>query len=231
MINFEYKNISVYLKDNFNTNIEAQIKTEIECAIDYFQKYEKVSCCNYLKEILVYNKLPYNNLGCFNNISRILNLNYNGDKDTFKNTIVHELTHAKFNIDLRLKNKCLWDILIRDCDPAIYMINEYMACKSGNKYSFNLKELEHINSCQDNFQFYYKQRKIKDNALKELASLICNIIISEDILKQHKYKTRSIYINHILDIKKVLETIDFIPQKEQYENLVSVLRKKRICSL
>lgn len=225
------KYIKVKYSDITDDSIKSIIKNELSDAIDYFEKTTSGMCASYVSEIVVVSKdikinsNPYIK-GIFNSHNRILTLKYNGNINEFKNTIIHELSHAKFNTDLAVTNNNLWRKSLNE-DSAIYMINEYMAIKLDKSYYYDIKDLQHINECQDNFSFYYRARK-ENNILKlkELATLICSIIVSHGILNKISKKKYPIYNKDILAIKNELEKMEFIPTEEQYISLVGLLKEK-----
>lgn len=144
-----------------------------------------------------------------------------------KNTIAHELYHAKFDYDLFEKNTELFMISIRN-DYTMYMINEYMACKHGDDYSCVISDLKGwMDDAQSKFIHCYKDRLLVDNyKRKNLCSLISRIIVSNDKLKELGKKSYKIKNEDIKDIALILRKIDFIPTKEQYEELKGLLNNK-----
>lgn len=167
--------------------------------------------------------------GCFNSKNKELKLRINSITNTkkVKNTISHELYHAKFTHDLFKKNTELFIISIRN-DYTMYMINEYMACKYSNDYSYVVSELKDwISDAQNKFNDYYKDRLLIDNnKRKNLCTLISNIIVSNDKLKELRKSSYRIKNEDIKDIASILRKIDFIPTKEQYDELKELLNTK-----
>ncbi|MDU3548961.1 MAG: hypothetical protein E7F83_16265 [Clostridium sp.] len=225
------KGIKIKFTNDLNDNIKNVIRNELEIAIKYFEKTASCCCRSYIEEIIIkYESIKISNNfninGIFNQFNRVMTLSYNGDVSKFKNTIIHELTHAKFNTDLAINNTELWRKSM-EYDSAIYMINEYMAIKYSSNYCYTVEDFKHVNSCQNNFKDYYKFRENYNiDNLKTLATFICSIIISEEILKRNRVKMYRVYIKDILDIKKELEKIDFIPTEEQYQALLKLLKEK-----
>ncbi len=245
------RNILVDFDDNYNKVTKNLLKKEIESAIKWYEEVNACNCALHIEYIIITSEkigneddiIPNSIFSNFNSgrefdyESRILILEYNSNTRLagFRNIIAHELSHARFNFEMlnngiKKNDISLNDKLISDVDPAISMIDEYMACKYSNMYYYDLESLRHFNACQDNFNNYYDERKNKAGALKPLATLICNIIISDNVLKTNNIKTMGIYNKDVREIRKKLEKIDFIPTEEQYNSLVSFLKEKEYCA-
>lgn len=226
--------VLVKFDESYNSQIIERLESELNNAIKDFKKILEERHVTYVPHIEIITKKIEDGLkinGSFSYRTRIIKLQYNdNDNDNFnkfRQTCVHELCHAKFNDALITKNMDLLKISTTGRDPAIYIIDEYMACKYSNMNYNNLAELKHINDCQDNFNYYYKDRKISVGASKELATLISMIIISDYILKNNNIKTKGIYNKDIIDIKKILEDIEYTPTSEQYSSMRALLKSKQ----
>lgn len=164
--------------------------------------------------------------GCFNSRTRILQLGIISLKNIKKirNTIAHELMHAKFSLGLLKVDIELFKFGVRG-DYNIYIINEYMACKYSNDYSYVVHELKEW--LKKDFLYYYKNRKLTDSKIrKDLCSLICSIITASDKMKELGKNRNKIKYKDINDIAEILRKIDFLPTKSQYDELKELLTQK-----
>lgn len=164
--------------------------------------------------------------GCFNSKTRILQLKIKSLNNIKKirNVMVHELIHARFSLGLLKIDIELFRLGIRG-DYNIYMINEYMACKYSNDYSYVVHELKEW--LQKDFLYYYKNRKSTDDKIrKDLCSLICSIIVASDKMKELGKNRNKIKYKDINDIAEILRKIDFLPTKSQYNELKELLTQK-----
>lgn len=224
----EIKSIKIVYKD-INVNDKKLIAKEINSAIKYFEKTYGCTCCTYVKKIEVNSKdiLSDNNekvSGKFIPSNRTIELGSEiSNLNKYKNIIIHELCHAKFNIDLLIKEQQLFNLHING-DIAINLINEYIACRESIKYSYDINEINMFYDCKKNYKLFedYKY-DIKKN--KSIAYLIAMIIISENILRDKKIKIEDVFIKEITDIKEKLEKIKFIPNLKQYIDVREQLNK------
>lgn len=224
MIEEKIKFIPVIFKNIDINNLEV-IRSELINAIDYFEKKYKCMCSTLVSRIEVDSKEMIAEdgsiiNGVFNSKTRVLKMRSKiSNINKYRNTVIHELNHAKFNTDLACNDTNLFMKNMMG-DFTIYLINEYMACKNSAEYSYDFKEMKEFYKLQDSY-LYNKKHKTD----KEIATLISMIIVSEEIIRRNGGKTKGIYISEIKNIKNELEKIDFIPTLEQYENLKRLLLK------
>lgn len=224
----EINSIKIVYKD-INIKDKNLIGEEINSAIKYFEKTYKCTCCTYVKKIEVNSKemLSDNNekvSGKFIPSTRTIELGSEiSNLNKYKNVIIHELCHAKFNIDLLIKEQQLFNLYIKG-DITIYLINEYIACRESIKYSYDMNEINIFYDCKKDYKLFedYKY-DIKKN--KSISYLIVMIILSENLLRDKKIKMEDVFVKEITDIKEKLEKVEFIPDLKQYIDIREQLNK------
>lgn len=219
---YEEREFDIIFGEGYTHEEEKIIVNEIKNAIKYVFKKNEMSYVGAIKVVKEYTRGDSSILNgeynikdnsitiCTKRTADLKNIN------KLKNIICHELVHLKFS----------WEIINypdfipkMNGDIPMYYINEFIACKISNNYSYVTSDLKKY--IRKNINEFYEKDRVDSNIniQKDLASEISMYIIAEEILKKAGKNIPKIKEKYILKIANILKNIKFIPTELEYKNI------------
>lgn len=224
----EYRKIKVEFSSELQEKERKEIYSELIKCFDYIFNESEHELCN-LKRIIFRRKSDNDNVfyGVYHKDKEEVEILVSKENIVkLKNTICHELVHVKFFNDICSKAK---DLMVDSWIAylPLALIDEYNARKISNSYCYDIEELKDIENIDFNFCFKNRGKCSKEEQTN-LIGLICEVMIAYDLLNGKGYNVDNLinYNNRLYNLKAILQSINFIPTKEEYSRLIEVLKKE-----